>query len=38
MREMGEEAARLLLGRLAGDNTVGSAVNLGFEIMMRESA
>ena len=38
MREMGEEAARLLLGRLAGDNTAGSAVNLGFEIMMRESA
>lgn len=38
MRDMGIAAARLLLGRLTGDNTVGSAVNLGFEIMMRESA
>ncbi|MEQ9813683.1 MAG: LacI family DNA-binding transcriptional regulator [Azospirillaceae bacterium] len=38
MQEMGREAARLLLGRLTGEQPAGSAINLGFEIMMRDSA
>lgn len=38
MREMGEEAARLLLQRMGGHSAGGSAINLGFEIMMRDSA
>lgn len=38
MSQMGGEAARLLLARMTGAPMAASAVNLGFEIVKRESA
>jgi LacI family gluconate utilization system Gnt-I transcriptional repressor len=38
VREMGREAAKLLLARLAGEPPRLSSVRLGFEILSRESA